>query len=168
MITLDGFSFHTDKSNYADRPDAPATYGRGLTGLVLAIESGNVYQVETITLNISQFESELLKASFTKCHSTNVNLKYTDERGVTWDTASGNDTAMHKYDCGAWIESLGEPKPATEALFDPFGKILFTPTNRFTTQMVLKMLARDSGYLLTEAGEIINTESSDRLLWQAA
>lgn len=120
MITLDGNNYITNRIDYADKPGSPSTYQRGLTGLPLIVESGIMTQEFTVTLNVSQAEWERLKLSFIKCHTTGVYLDYIDERDVTWSVGAGIDTPNHKFSTGVWFGTMSDPKPVTEALFDPY------------------------------------------------
>lgn len=138
MIWLDGIGYHVDKTNYADKSTTLASYARGVTGKLLVVESGVEQQQLTIQLNVSQPESELLRAAFIKCHNTGVYLDFVDARGVAFLVATGTDVANVKYfSTGVWIAALGEPKPATEALFDPAASAWFSPYKRFTVEVQL-------------------------------
>ncbi len=136
MIWLDGYGFSIERNQYAEKPATFADYRRGETGALLVIESG-VYQKQyDITLNVSQFESGLLVASFTKSHSTGVYLDFTDQRGVSWLVASGVDDSTHKYSTGVAFVALSDPKP-TDALFGLLSRTWQSPQLRFLVTVSL-------------------------------
>jgi hypothetical protein len=136
MIYLDGFLYHVQGSDYHDAPKTFSQQGVGLTGYLLVAET-NLYRQEfTFTLNVDQRESEQLKASFQKCHA-GVYLNFIDERNVFYDVTAGTDTASHKFSTGAWLASLGEPKPVTEMLFDEITSTYLSPYRRFTVAVHL-------------------------------
>jgi hypothetical protein len=137
MIFLDGFPYYVDRANYSDTPTTFSSSARGLTGQLLVVDSGIAQQHFTIQLNVNQRDSENLKASFAKCHA-GVFLDFVDERNIAYLVATGTDIAKSKYfSTGVWLESLSEPKPATEALFDPALNTWFSPYKRFIVTIQL-------------------------------
>jgi hypothetical protein len=136
MIWLDGFGYHTAGVNYHDKSGTFANQRRSLTGDLVIIESGLYQKDYTLTLNVSQLELELLRTSFETCHAGSY-LRFIDERQLDLDPASGTDSPSHWYSSGVWFTELGEPVPATEALFDPMTHTVFSPYKRFLVQIKL-------------------------------
>lgn len=136
MIALDGYGYDVAGAGYTDAPSTFAGYARTLTGAQSIVESGVYEQAYQLQLDVAQWQYELLKASFVKCHSTVVYLDFIDARGVNFDPAAGSDTPTHKFATGVWFESLSEPKP-TDLLLGPLNQSAPLPYRRFVATVKL-------------------------------
>jgi hypothetical protein len=166
MIVLDGNSYSVSQLAYSKNQIKLGSTGRSLQGKVLRNEA-QVFQTEydiTLLLNITDIPK--LRASFTKSYGI-MPLDFTDEEGIEWIAASGSDDDSHFYGTGVYFVGFQEPKALSVAQGWMSG-------NRFTSQINLLTASyygvrpRPSGYLLTEAGAYLNTESNERILWQAS
>lgn len=136
MIWLDHHGYHVQGKQYSDTPATPHAVGRGFTGVLLVVDSGVMTQTFEIQLNVSQSESELLKASFTLCHTTPTFLDFVDQRRMHWDPLTGIDTPTHKFSTGVTFDTLSKAEP-TDLLFDPVDAKFFLPERRFIVSVKL-------------------------------
>lgn len=164
MITLDSNSYSTFQAEYSKNQIKLGSTGRSLQGNVLRQEAQSFQTEYTITLLLEVTDISNLRASFEKSYGI-IPIDFTDEEGISWIASSGTDDSTHFYGTGVYFVGFQEPKPLSVAL--GWG------SNKFTSQIQLISVAYDgviprpSGYLLTEAGEYLNTEAGDRLLWQS-
>lgn len=163
MIFLDSVQYSTFRTNYSNHPTKLADLQRGLTAENLRVESGK-FQIEyQITLICTTADIASLRTSFDKTQTSNNALSFIDEEGVTWTPSAGNDDDTHRYSTGVFFAPYGEPKPATAKGW--------RSDNLFLIQITLLTVAfyglsSQTGYLLTEAGDYLNTEAGNRVLWQ--
>lgn len=136
MIWLDHHGYNVQGKQYQDIPATPHSVGRGFTGKLLVVDSGVMTQTFEIQLNVSQPETELLKASFTLCHTTPTFLDFVDQRRFHWDPFTGTDTPTHKFSTGVTFDSLSKAEP-TDLLFDPLTYKFFLPERRFLVTIKL-------------------------------
>jgi hypothetical protein len=114
-IILDGHVYKVSQLAYGHVSTKIGATDRGLTGLPLRVESGAFDNTVNMTLVCEKADQTTLDTSYAKVDPTGTPagnlLSFQGVEGITFDPASGSDSATHKYNTGVYFTSRGEYKP---------------------------------------------------------